>query len=356
MPDVKITELPVVTSVTGSDVLPVVAGNTTSQISIANLANSIASNGVTGSLLMSGSIIPAVGAGSFTSSFSLGSATNAWKDIYVSNGTINFLNGAGVSQGTLSSTAGGLQLGNSQITGSLFQTPTNRYNTGSTSYFVAEVQAKPSKALSIFNGADGINGDLLAVQNIYSALPFDKTYNAYYIMNNGSTDFHEAYSGSLVLSLPPWMNTRHAPGETITVYNMSTGSELINNGEIYIVSMLQKVDGVGTASGLNGYASRVSSYFNNGALLSGSWSRTGNPLQNYVNINPSYTPATTHSIAIQPGQKATFEVMIFPNSVDTATASYYNGTEYPTTGSYDSTYFGGYEINMGYRFVGIEDL
>ena len=63
---------------------------------------------LTGSILISGSIIPNVASGSATSSFSLGSPTNAWKDIYVSNGTINFLDGAGNTQGTLSSTANGI--------------------------------------------------------------------------------------------------------------------------------------------------------------------------------------------------------------------------------------------------------
>ena len=114
MSNVKITELPVLTYALGSDVLPVVStteGYTTSQITVANLANSIASTGITGSLLMSGSIIPAVESGSYTSSFSLGSATNAWKDLWVSNGTINFLDGAGTNQGTLSSTAAGLSMG-----------------------------------------------------------------------------------------------------------------------------------------------------------------------------------------------------------------------------------------------------
>jgi len=63
---------------------------------------------ISGSLLMSGSIIPNVGTGTTTSSFSLGSATNAWNDIWVSNGTINLLDGAGNIQAALSSNAGGL--------------------------------------------------------------------------------------------------------------------------------------------------------------------------------------------------------------------------------------------------------
>ena len=62
----------------------------------------------TGSILVSGSIIPNVDGVSSTSSFSLGSPTAAWKDIYVSNGTINFLDGAGNVQGTLSSTTDGI--------------------------------------------------------------------------------------------------------------------------------------------------------------------------------------------------------------------------------------------------------
>jgi hypothetical protein len=46
---------------------------------------------VSGSVLVSGSLVPATGNGTFTSSFSLGSPTNAWKDIYVSQGSIIFV-------------------------------------------------------------------------------------------------------------------------------------------------------------------------------------------------------------------------------------------------------------------------
>ena len=84
--------------------------------------NVIGALNVTGSMGISGSIVPAVGAGQSTSSFSLGSATNAWKDLWVSNGTINFLGGDGTPQGTLSSTATGLQLGSSTISGSMVVT------------------------------------------------------------------------------------------------------------------------------------------------------------------------------------------------------------------------------------------
>jgi len=66
-----------------------------------------------GSILVSGSIIPNTDGVSQTSSFSLGSPTAAWKDIYVSNGTINFLDGAGNIQSTLGT-------GNNQLEGDTF--------------------------------------------------------------------------------------------------------------------------------------------------------------------------------------------------------------------------------------------
>jgi hypothetical protein len=50
---------------------------------------------ISGSILVSGSLIPNTDGISSTSSFNLGSPTAAWKDIYVSNGTINFLDNTG---------------------------------------------------------------------------------------------------------------------------------------------------------------------------------------------------------------------------------------------------------------------
>ena len=52
------------------------------------------SNTFIGNQTISGSIIPTTESGSFTSSFSLGSPTNAWKELYVSNGSIIFVDAA----------------------------------------------------------------------------------------------------------------------------------------------------------------------------------------------------------------------------------------------------------------------
>jgi uncharacterized delta-60 repeat protein len=83
-------------------------GNGSNTVTLGN--DSITATHLKGDIMTSGSILPAVGVGETTSSFSLGSPTAAWKDIWVSDGTINFVNGAGVQQGALSTTANGLQL------------------------------------------------------------------------------------------------------------------------------------------------------------------------------------------------------------------------------------------------------
>ena len=69
---------------------------------------------ITGSILISGSIIPNVGAGELTSSFSLGSPEAAWKDIYVSNGSIKFIS-SGSTAVTLSAQNGGISVNGGSI-------------------------------------------------------------------------------------------------------------------------------------------------------------------------------------------------------------------------------------------------
>jgi hypothetical protein len=81
-----------------------------------------------GSILISGSIIPNVPSGSLTSSFSLGSPTAAWKDIYVSEGSIKFI--ASGSQTVISATPTGISInGGSTLTGNGFSGSIS--NTGS---------------------------------------------------------------------------------------------------------------------------------------------------------------------------------------------------------------------------------
>jgi len=69
---------------------------------------------LTGSVYVSGNIIPAVGIGQVTSSFDLGSATAAWRDIWVSNGSIKFIS-SGSSPVIVSAVNGGLQINNGTV-------------------------------------------------------------------------------------------------------------------------------------------------------------------------------------------------------------------------------------------------
>jgi hypothetical protein len=55
-------------------------------------------NTLSSSFYISGSIIPNVAEGKTTSSFSLGSQTNAWKDLWISQGTIYFIGGNSQTQ------------------------------------------------------------------------------------------------------------------------------------------------------------------------------------------------------------------------------------------------------------------
>jgi hypothetical protein len=64
---------------------------------------------ITGSILISGSIIPNVGVGELTSSFDLGSETAAWRDIYVSEGSIKFIK-SGSAEIVLSAKDGGISV------------------------------------------------------------------------------------------------------------------------------------------------------------------------------------------------------------------------------------------------------
>lgn len=77
------------------------------------------SNTFNGNQIISGSIIPSVGVGESTSSFSLGSPDAAWKDIYVSRGTIHFLDETGSVVDTIAAVSGGIVVSNLLVDGGM---------------------------------------------------------------------------------------------------------------------------------------------------------------------------------------------------------------------------------------------
>ncbi len=81
---------------------------------IANDGITIATDWTTpGTILFSGSLIPAGPYSSDTSSYDLGSSTAAWRDLYVSNGTINMIDGN--NRAAIKFTNGKINFGNTPI-------------------------------------------------------------------------------------------------------------------------------------------------------------------------------------------------------------------------------------------------
>ena len=249
---------------------------------------------ISGSLLISGSIIPNTNGISSTSSFNLGSPTNAWKDIYVSNGTINFLDGAGNVQGTL-----GTGTNATVITGSLQVVPINPLTgfTTTNGTLLHKSYTTADCAFSMFDSNLYSKNPQMYYYNVLNdgvslVLPWDKKITAYSLVNN--IPIGEP-STSTVVSLPPIYNAGYSTGETVTVYNLGkTSSAYKDSGSIYLVGNMQGVTAVNTSS------KQITGTHNQSYVLSGSWG-------NYTQITISNS-ATTSSIKLDPGQKATFEM------------------------------------------------
>jgi hypothetical protein len=293
---------------------------------------------ISGSILVSGSLIPNTDGASTTSSFSLGSPTNAWKDIYVSNGTINFLDGAGNVQGTL-----GTGTNATVITGSLQVVPINPL-TGFTTTNGTLLHKSYTTADCAFTLYDstlsstnlGIYWNTILNDGKSLVLPWDKKITAYSLVNNIPSNDSTT---STVVTLPPIYNAGYSTGEIITIYNLGEANPgYKSSGSIFLVGDMQGV--------YSTFGQQINGTFNPSYVLSGSWG-------NYTQIN-SFDSATTSSIKINPGQKATFEIVYWGTIVATPSASL-NGF-----------YEGGYATNFTnvnpsttytrYLFKGIENL
>jgi hypothetical protein len=133
---------------------------------------------ITGSILISGSIVPAVGTGETTSSFSLGSETAAWKDIYVSEGSIKFIK-SGSSSITLSAKDGGIQINGGStisadgVSGQFITSKSLNTNTTVKDYnnslLMGPIDVETDKEIVVEEGSDlTIFGDV-DIQNVATA-------------------------------------------------------------------------------------------------------------------------------------------------------------------------------------------
>jgi hypothetical protein len=318
------------------------------------------SHAITGSLTVSGSIIPAEVNGT------LGTAEHPWKELFIdgativfisgsSSGSVSFTSGSGfnfvggpltlsgssvvtsnqtgsfVTSGSSASTGSNNFTGTQTITGSLIVTGSLTVSGSNTFINVGPAQFsgstettqidpltdfwtntfRPSKiqessfAFTLGNSAydGGVNPQLYTF-NSRIVLPWTKKVKSYFISNTLSG------SSNLIanqLILPPLSNTGHTPGDVVSVYNMSNAS-FYDSGKIYLTSGMHGVTSVNASTKV------IDGTYNNTALLSGSWG-------NYTNINVSNNPATSQSLALNPGQKATFEIIQWGDAISTPTAA-----------------------------------
>ncbi len=191
---------------------------------------------ITGSILISGSIIPAVGVGETTSSFDLGSSTAAWKDIYVSEGSIKFIQ-SGSPAITLSAKDGGISIdGGSTISAngvsgqfitskSLDTNITVKDNNNS--LLMGPIEIETDKELVVEEGSDltifgdievtdvaNANNSIFAISSSYSSEAISSSYassasfsdtssfavTASYALNSSCSCTPFPYSGSAVIT------------------------------------------------------------------------------------------------------------------------------------------------------------
>lgn len=247
---------------------------------------------ISGSILISGSIVPNT-VGSTTSSFSLGSATNAWKDLWVSNGTINFLNSAGQVQASLGAGSSGTTItGGTNISGQLIVTPTS---ITSSQFSQIYQNQKPSCNFRLITGAT-YNVDLYYYGSI-RVLPFDKTYVAYSILTNSS----DAASSSVYL--PPYYTSGHSPGEPVTIYNMNFNPAL---APISVYALAQQITAFNPST-----PKSITGLSNTAGLISGSYGQSINNFNTTASI-PSGYKGVFELINVGSSQALTASISTYP--------------------------------------------
>jgi hypothetical protein len=275
---------------------------------------------ISGSILISGSIIPNVSSTSTTSSFSLGSPTNAWKDIYVSDGTINFLNSAGQVQASLGAGSSGTTFtGGTNISGQLIVTPTSITSSQPARIYQNQDPSCDFRLVNstTYNVALYYYGDM-------RVLPFDRTYTSYFIIGTPS----DLTYGSVYL--PPYKTSGHAPGKPVTVYNMNTNPATL---PLSVYALAQSISAYDPTDPKN-----ITGLVNTAGLISGSYGQAIN------NFN------TTASIPS--GYKGTFELI----NVGSAQALTASSATYPTVSQGIETNYDSEGNELRWKLVSIDPI
>jgi hypothetical protein len=228
---------------------------------------------ITGSILISGSIIPTVGTGETTSSFSLGSETAAWKDIYVSEGSIKFIK-SGSATVTLSAANGGISVDGGSVisadgvSGQFITSKSLNTNTtvkdGNNSLLMGPIDVETDKEIVVEEGSDlTIFGDI-EIQNVATADTALFSTSASYADSSSYASSSSYSDTSSYAASASYADTSSYAATASYVLNSScscvpfpysgsaviTGSLIVNNGTNNIVntSNYQLLDSNGAAS------------------------------------------------------------------------------------------------------------
>jgi len=208
MADLKITQLPSASIPSGSDVLPIVQGGVTDQVTVTNLGNGIFKLNLpltASGLLIGGNIIPSV-----SKSFSLGSNDFPFRDIYISSGSLVIASdNPGDPSTTLSNVNGNILVsaGGMQLVGS------GSFNaaTGSFQYFTGSLKQVGNLTVTgSVTSTSGFTGSLLGT--------------ASYASNGGVTQLLAGPNVTLSPTNGKGQVTVSATLSGSTIFNTSTGS------------------------------------------------------------------------------------------------------------------------------------
>ncbi len=231
--------------------------------------------------------------------------------------------------------------GNLIVTGSLTVLPLNPLT--DFTQFSTLLYKSYTNSDCAFSLADSSNSYIknpeLYTNGTFIVLPWDRKITAYSLVNNSLASIPS--SPKPIVSLPPIYNVGYTSGDIITVYNMGEAKPFYRaTGSIYITATISGITSVNTSS------KSITGTYNTAYIISGSWG-------NYTKIN-SFIPSTTESIQINPGQKATFEVVYWGSPTPGPSASV---LEFPQIGyATNMTTVNPSTTNLIYLFKGIENL
>jgi hypothetical protein len=180
-----------------------------------------------GSILISGSIIPNVAPGNLTSSFNLGSPTAAWKDIYVSEGSIKFI--ASGSQTVISATPTGISVnGGPTLTGGGFSGSVSNTGSITNSGSVSTIGSSNTTGSSNTSGSVNTTGSVNTSGSV-NTVGTTSTTGSSTISGSFSSVGNSTFTGSVAITGSPVIAGNLIVSGSLTVSGSNT---IVNIGSL----------------------------------------------------------------------------------------------------------------------------